>query len=457
MPDDGVRDVPDLALSAANHDGYIVCDGGFCETTTGPDGQTILTNADVIFGTSASTPAMAGIMALLEQAHGQWQGLANYSLYQLAAMENLTGCNSSKITNPLVTSNCVFYDVTSGNNGVPGVPGYKAGRGYDMGTGLGSVNAANLVNAWDSAKKLKSKTALSVGVTSVQHGQAVPLQVVVKPVNGTGSPSGIFSLVPDGHPPVYGGTLAHGTFSGNVNDLPGGDYNFKVQYEGDAMFGHSQSGVVGIHVAPEDAVVTVRALRQLFEGGIWIPLTQSIVYSTPLALSVDVHGVSQVGYAGGNVEVLEDGASIGKFPLDQNGTSLINVTQLPVATGVVPGHHQFKVVYEGNNSFKSSASAGVPVVVDKGMALFGMYSAVESTTVGTPVLLTIWGGGGVVQPSGTVSLTDNGKPLATLPLTLTGIQGSGFTQAVETLNLPVGNHLIKLSYSGDSNFGSVPS
>jgi hypothetical protein len=454
VPDDGVRDVPDLALSAANHDGYLVCDGGFCETTTGPDGQTILTNADVIFGTSASTPAMAGIMALLEQAHGQWQGLANYSLYQLAAMENLGGCNSSKITNPAITSNCVFYDVTSGNNGVPGVPGYKAGKGYDMGTGLGSVNAANLVNAWDSAKKLKSKTALSVGITSVQHGQAVPLQVVVKPVSGTGAPSGIFSLVPDGHPPVYGGTLTHGTFSGNVNDLPGGDYNFKVQYEGDAMFGHSQSGVVGIHVAPEDAVVTVRALCQLFEGGIWIPITQSVTYSQPLALSIDVHGVSQVGFAGGKVEILEDEVSIGEFPLNQNGTALITVTQLPASTGILPGHHQFRAVYEGNSSFKSSGSAGVPVVVDKGLGMFGMYSPVESTTLGTPVLLPIYAGGGLVLPTGTVSLTDNGKALVTLPLTMTGIQGSGFPQAVETLNLPVGAHNLKLSYSGDSNYQS---
>ena len=189
VPNDGVRDVPDISLAAAGHDGYLVCQGGFCETTE-TNGKIVLTDADIVSGTSASTPAMAGMMALLEQKHGQYQGLANYSLYQLAAAERLAGCNSSKITNPHATSSCVFYDVTAGNNGVPGVAGYKAGKGYDMGTGLGSVNAENLVNAWSSAKKLKSVTALSVGIRTVQHGQPVPLTVSVKPAVGTGAPSG---------------------------------------------------------------------------------------------------------------------------------------------------------------------------------------------------------------------------------------------------------------------------
>jgi hypothetical protein len=84
----------------------------------------------------------------------------------LAAKENLSACNSSTVTNG---NSCVFYDVTSGNNAmvcvtgtlncvtsVPGdalgvLSGYNAGTGYDPATGLGSVNAANLVKAWPAA------------------------------------------------------------------------------------------------------------------------------------------------------------------------------------------------------------------------------------------------------------------------------------------------------------------
>ena len=95
---------------------------------------------------------MAGILALLEQQQGAYQGLVNYTLYQIAEEESLAGCNSSKLTNPKKESNCVFYDVTAGNNNVPGQAGTNAVKGYDLATGLGTVNAANLVASWSGAR-----------------------------------------------------------------------------------------------------------------------------------------------------------------------------------------------------------------------------------------------------------------------------------------------------------------
>src|SRR5262249_12282226 len=152
------------------------CVEGSCQWTV-QKGQTILTNAAVVGGTSASSPSMAGIMALLEQKNGAYQGLANYGLYQLAAAEKISLCNSSKLTDPTASSTCVFYDVTAGNNNVPGQKGFNAGWGYDMATGLGSVNATNLVNGWSLATKLGSTTTLSAATASVQHG--TPLSVNV--------------------------------------------------------------------------------------------------------------------------------------------------------------------------------------------------------------------------------------------------------------------------------------
>lgn len=154
---------------------------------------------------------MAGVMALVEQKNGAYQGLANYSLYQLAAAEKLSLCNSSKLTGPATGSPCVFNDVTAGNNNVPRQPGFKAGWGYDMGTRLGSVNASNLVNAWSSATKLGSATTLSAGTNTVQHGTPLPLNVAVQALSGAGSPSGDFSVVSAQHGSVFGGTLAGGS------------------------------------------------------------------------------------------------------------------------------------------------------------------------------------------------------------------------------------------------------
>jgi len=142
-------------------------------------------------GTSAAAPTVAAIIALVDQqmqvggADGR-QGLINPLLYQLAGMEygsaaNLAACNASQ--GAITSTQCVFYDVTLGSNAQPctvasfadtgsapasvcsdggnagfatglmtassaNSPGsYAAGQGYDLASGLGSIDAANLVAA----------------------------------------------------------------------------------------------------------------------------------------------------------------------------------------------------------------------------------------------------------------------------------------------------------------------
>jgi uncharacterized protein (TIGR03382 family) len=122
-PADGHRDLPDVSLAAASREGYIVIQ----------DGQW-----GVVGGTSASSPAFAGLMALIVQKTGQAQGNANPRFYALAQAQYGSG------------GPAVFHDVTRGDNGVPGVAGYSAGVGYDLATGLGTVDATALVNAWST-------------------------------------------------------------------------------------------------------------------------------------------------------------------------------------------------------------------------------------------------------------------------------------------------------------------
>ena len=147
IPSDGARDVPDVSLTSANHDFYLLCLDGSCTTQHGTS------YFSGISGTSAATPSFAGIMALVVQRTGSRQGQAASTLYSLASGENLTACNAASPT--ANSSQCVFYDVTSGNNSVPGevaygtsTADYQADIGYDLATGLGSVNVYNLINAW---------------------------------------------------------------------------------------------------------------------------------------------------------------------------------------------------------------------------------------------------------------------------------------------------------------------
>ena len=123
VPADGKRDVPDVSLTSAGHDGYLIYQNG---------------GLYVVGGTSAAAPSFAGAMALVVQNSAARQGNANTAFYSLASKQRTGGA-------------AIFHDVTSGNNSVPGQVGFNAATGYDEATGLGSVDAFVLVSHWSDA------------------------------------------------------------------------------------------------------------------------------------------------------------------------------------------------------------------------------------------------------------------------------------------------------------------
>jgi uncharacterized repeat protein (TIGR01451 family) len=151
VPADGMRDVPDLALSAsANHDGYIFCNNGSC--ASGNPSSVVAANS-IVGGTSASAPVFAGILALLQQ----------YQIMQ--GFQSKPGLGNVNPTLYLLAHDVsgVFHDITTGNNIVPcvvgtspacttGSFGYNAGLGYDLVTGLGSIDAWSLASAWHTSQ-----------------------------------------------------------------------------------------------------------------------------------------------------------------------------------------------------------------------------------------------------------------------------------------------------------------
>ena len=175
-PNDGVRDTPDVSLFAA--DGlwshyYVFCwsdvTNGGAACTGQPSGWS------GAGGTSFASPIMAGIQVLVNQKQGTSQGNPNPVYYQLAANEfssNGSSCYSSY--GNAVGNACIFYNITkgdddvnctgsvdcylpSGTNGVLSTsdhsynPAFGTSAGWNFATGIGSVNAANLVNNWPSA------------------------------------------------------------------------------------------------------------------------------------------------------------------------------------------------------------------------------------------------------------------------------------------------------------------
>jgi subtilase family serine protease len=95
VPNDRVRDLPDVSLFASDglsNSFYVICEldltaalGG---SATSCDLNSPYTDFIGLGGTSASSPAFAGIMAMVNQKYGR-QGNANYVLYKLAAQRGL--------------------------------------------------------------------------------------------------------------------------------------------------------------------------------------------------------------------------------------------------------------------------------------------------------------------------------------------------------------------------------
>jgi subtilase family serine protease len=184
-PTDGVRDLPDVSLFAANGvwgHYYAFC---YSQPATGAGGAPCTGDPSTwsgAGGTSFAAPIVAGIQALIDQTTGTPQGNPNYVYYALGRKEyrgtGNNSCNSS--LGKGIDGSCTFNDVTLGDNDVPcaadvvflyncyrpsgfgtvGVlsvsstdyePSFGTQPGWDFATGLGTVNVDNLVTNWRRA------------------------------------------------------------------------------------------------------------------------------------------------------------------------------------------------------------------------------------------------------------------------------------------------------------------
>ncbi len=455
VPADAQRDLPDVSLTAAaDHDGYLMCSVGSCLTTA--DGNLLL-QATVVGGTSASSPSFAGILALVDQKLGSRQGLANYALYPLAAQQSALNCDSSAEINPTTSSQCIFNDVTAGNNGVPGLSGYSASGGFDLATGLGSVNAANLVTGWASAIFQGSVTSLTAPTTPLQHGQIVPVSVTVGASSGNGTPSGNFVLMSDKYGPVAAGNLTGGSFNGSVASLPGGQYNLTAHYPGDGSFGSSDSPSVAVNVAQENSTISLNGYT--YSGG---PIVVSTIpYGNFVYLHVQVSSASGVGIPTGSITYLDGGNPIGTVALNSAGQAELvsgGYTSLGAVICLSVGTHNITANYSGDNSLHSSlTSQPLVITVTKATPTVYFFNTTEMDVPSTQqvALIGFVANNGPALPTGTLQFVDGTTPLGS-PVPIAPSSSTSRPQASLQVSLTPGVHTITLNYSGDSTYNAAP-
>jgi len=174
IPSDGVRDLPDVSLFAANGlwgHFYVYC---FTDPNNGGApcvGSPF--NWAGAGGTSFSSPIMAGIQALVNQKMGSSQGNPNPVYYKLAASSVASTVFHSITTGDIAVNcsgdiNCFGAGFEGRGRGAGGspfdgngglststqtyAPAFAAGSGWNFATGLGSVDAFNLIMNWSKGQ-----------------------------------------------------------------------------------------------------------------------------------------------------------------------------------------------------------------------------------------------------------------------------------------------------------------
>jgi subtilase family serine protease len=296
MPNDSARDIPDVSFFASNGflgSAYLICvtDNGVCLTSTSP---TTEPTAQEIGGTSAATPAMAGVMALINQKAGSSQGNPNAALYTLAAKQTYSSCKSEGPP----SGSCYFNDVDTGTitmacqQGSPNctvahsgdtlglLSGYDAAAGFDLATGLGTLNVANVVNGWSATTGSATATVtVTPTPTSILSNQTMTVKVAVSGASGT--PTGSVFVTGGGFNSATQ-TLTSGsyTFTVPANTLTAGTDTFTAHYSGDPTYAPA-SGTANVTVtAPNLLTPTVKVT----------PTATSINSGQSLSVAVAVTG-----------------------------------------------------------------------------------------------------------------------------------------------------------------------
>jgi len=493
VPSDGKRDIPDVSLFASN--GFVGSFYIICQSDETPSGTCDLNAPYQDFlgfgGTSVSSPAFAGIMALVNQQYGR-QGNANYVLYKLAGK---SGASCASAVGNGTSSSCIFNDVVSGTNAMPcatGSPncttslagdaygvltGYATTAGYDLATGLGSVNAQNLVSKWNSVSLLPSVTTLStLTPTTITHGQSVNFSVTVQPKSGTGAaPTGLVSLVGGSPSGPFGAfnLTSSGAFSGTTDMLPGGTYTLTAHYPGDSNYSSSDSSGISVTVNKENSQPQIFLVTLDSNGNVINGDTTTATYGSPYILRVNVQnsagqmcnpvatsGTTQTACPTGTVTMTDNGSSLdaGTYTLNSYGYFEDWAVQLPGGTDSV------KTVYSGDNSF-STSTVTTPITITPATTSIAPPATSGGTVGGlftsnTAVTTTSSG----VGPTGTVTFLSNGTAIpgsvsydilngsASYPAGLAAIfvsSGYPFSSA--------GTYSITAAYSGDTNYAAATS
>lgn len=403
---EGNRDVPDVSLMAGDGDdnaAWLVC----TEDTFTSNGATVTANCadsgngSFYFygygGTSTAAPAFAGVLAIVQNKTGGRLGQAGQQLYDL-----FNSANASQI----------FHDTTVGNIAVPCsssptlstncvkdgagsyfLSGYNTATGYDLATGMGSVDVTQLVQNWGSPAAHPSPAmTVTPSMTWVTTLESFTVTVAVASANGLTTPTGTVSLSGGGYSALQDLNGGSCTFTVPAGAVTGGGNIFTAIYNGektDPNYGESSSTFV----------VNVTQVNPT--GFTAVPSLQSVQSNQQFTVSGTVSGAGPMPT--GTVQVFAGSYFSARQPLNANGGYTVTVPANvldPTTSGALV------VSYSGDRIYWS-ANTAASVVVTTGPGF---------TLSATDVVLT---SGAATGNTSMVTLTPNGGYTGTVALSAT--------------------------------------
>jgi subtilase family serine protease len=440
VPSDNARDVPDISLTASGaHDGYLIyLSGGVMS----------------VGGTSASSPSFAGIVAIINQyvvAKGAQAkpglGNINPTLYSLA--QNTTG---------------IIHDITVGDNIVPcasksvgcatGSFGYKAGAGYDLVTGLGSVDAYNLVTRWASLPvSIGTAMTLTASPASIAQSANTQLTAKITAVTGANPPTGSVAFAAGGASLGSAAAIVSGATSTAVLTVKGtslttGSEAITASYAPTGNFNISTAATtVTVTATPVATKTVATASAASVASAGTAQLTATV---TPASGSVPPTG--SVSFSAGT-SVLGT-ATLGA-PASASGgaTAVLSVSASKLAMGA----NSITASYAGAGGFTSSVSTAITVTVAAPLvattASLAANPASIAQSASTVLTVTVKAASGSTAPTGSATFSAGNTTLGAAKLAGSGGTVTA-TLTVSGGSLAGGSNGVTATYGGDGNFSA---
>jgi hypothetical protein len=434
------RLVPDVALPTALDAG--VSRGlAFCLSDSAPaNGCNIVRSG----GSSAAAALFAGIAALVAEKNGPQGNLAPnlYALSRQAGIFDDVQQGSARLACAAGTPGC----------GASGQIGYSAAPGYDLATGLGSVNAQKLLSAW-ATPQANGAGAVSVTMTTVTQtinpSGSVDLAANVTSQTGGPAPTGTVIFFDQSNSAgvttvaLVPGTGETSTASATVTGvLIQGGHPIQANYSGDSVYAATNSLPVVINVDKSATTLVVTPATLTPAAGSTLTVTATISASNPGASAPS-----------GTVNFTLDGVSQGYGKVIQGTPSTSSVSMaVPSA-----GSHTIQGIYSGDVNYDNATANGVTIVVSKGATVTALTVTPSILTPGIPETLTVaisplsGASGTTYSITGTVNFYDGATLLGTSVVNANGASLANVTLSSAT------THLITAVYSGDTSWATSTS